>query len=117
MLIWLRCGILFITCCMTIPHASREMTACGHWRSRLQRRSPTYRVGRVPSSADINLGEDIMNLTNAVAYKSPLHEMTQSTPTRLWNDSAAIKELSYSIEHGAVGATCNPVIALGVLKK
>ena len=31
-----------------------------------------------------------MNLTSAVAYKSPLHEMTQSTPTRLWNDSAAI---------------------------
>jgi transaldolase len=58
-----------------------------------------------------------MNLARAVAYKSPLHEMTQSTPTRLWNDSAAISELSYSIEHGAVGATCNPVIALGVLKK
>jgi transaldolase len=53
----------------------------------------------------------------AVAYKSPLHEMTQSTPTCLWNDSASIQELSYSIEHGAVGATCNPVIVLGVLKK
>jgi transaldolase len=25
--------------------------------------------------------------------------------------------LSYSIEHGAVGATCNPVIALGILKR
>jgi transaldolase len=58
-----------------------------------------------------------MNLSSAVSYKSPLHEMTQSTPTRLWNDSAAIHELTYSIEHGAVGATCNPVIALGVLKK
>jgi transaldolase len=43
--------------------------------------------------------------------------MTQTTPTRLWNDSASIEELSYSIEHGAVGATCNPVIVLGVLKK
>ncbi|HXY04047.1 MAG TPA: transaldolase family protein [Terriglobales bacterium] len=53
----------------------------------------------------------------AVAYKSPLHEMTQSTPTCLWNDSASIQELTYSIEHGAVGATCNPVIVLGVLKK
>jgi len=53
----------------------------------------------------------------AVAYKSPLHEMTQSTPTSLWNDSASIQELTYSIEHGAVGATCNPVIVLGVLKK
>jgi transaldolase len=53
----------------------------------------------------------------AVAYKSPLHEMTQTTPTCLWNDSASIQELTYSIEHGAVGATCNPVIVLGVLKK
>jgi transaldolase len=61
--------------------------------------------------------EELMNLTSAVAYKSPLHEMTQSTPTRLWNDSAAVQELTYSMEHGAVGATCNPVIALGVLKK
>jgi len=52
-----------------------------------------------------------------IIYKSPLHEMTQTTPTCLWNDSAAIQELTYSIEHGAVGATCNPVIVLGVLKK
>jgi transaldolase len=43
--------------------------------------------------------------------------MTQSTPTCLWNDSASVPELGYSIEHGAVGATCNPVIVLGVLKK
>jgi len=50
-------------------------------------------------------------------FKSPLHEMTQTTPTCLWNDSASISELTYSIEHGAVGATCNPVIVLGVLKK
>ncbi len=51
------------------------------------------------------------------AYKSPLHEMTQATPTSLWNDSASIQELTYSIEHGAVGATCNPVIVVGILKK
>ncbi len=51
------------------------------------------------------------------SYKSPLHQMTQTTPTCLWNDSAATDELTYSIEHGAVGATCNPVIVLGVLKK
>jgi transaldolase len=50
-------------------------------------------------------------------YKSPLHQMTQTTPTCLWNDSASVEELTYSIEHGAVGATCNPVIVLGVLKK
>jgi transaldolase len=35
----------------------------------------------------------------------------------LWNDSAALEELSYSIENGAVGATCNPVIVLDVLKQ
>jgi len=58
-----------------------------------------------------------MKSTTVVAYKSPLHEMTQSTPTCLWNDSASIQELTYSIEHGATGATCNPVIVLGVLKK
>jgi len=50
-------------------------------------------------------------------YKSPLHKMTRTTATSLWNDSASIQELKYSIEHGAVGATCNPVIVLGVLKK
>jgi transaldolase len=50
-------------------------------------------------------------------YKSPLYEMTQTTPTCLWNDSASLSELTYSIEHGAVGATCNPVIVLEVLKK
>jgi transaldolase len=52
----------------------------------------------------------------ASSYKSPLHEMTQSTTTCLWNDSASTKELTYAINHGAVGATCNPVIVLGVLK-
>ena len=51
------------------------------------------------------------------AHKSPLHEMTQTTSTCLWNDSASIEELTYSIEHGGVGATCNPVIVVGVLKK
>ena len=53
----------------------------------------------------------------ATGYKSPLHQMTQTTPTCLWNDSASLEELSSSIEDGAVGATCNPVIALGVLRK
>jgi transaldolase len=50
-------------------------------------------------------------------YKSPLHEMTERTPTCLWNDSASLSELTYSMEHGAVGATCNPVIVVGMLKK
>ena len=52
-----------------------------------------------------------------VQYKSPLFKMTQTTQTALWNDSAAIEELTYSIEHGAVGATCNPSIAVSVLKQ
>src|SRR5947207_9712102 len=43
--------------------------------------------------------------------------MTETTPTRLWNDSADLDELKYAIENGAVGATCNPVIAVGILKK
>ena len=50
------------------------------------------------------------------AYKSPLQQMTQTTPTCLWNDSASIAELTDSISQGAVGATCNPVIALTALK-
>jgi transaldolase len=58
-----------------------------------------------------------MRRMTTTAYKSPLHEMTQATPTSLWNDSASIQELTYSIEHGAVGATCNPVIVVGILKK
>lgn len=53
----------------------------------------------------------------AQAYRSPLHQMTQTTPTCLWNDSASLKELTYSVEHGAVGATCNPVIAMEMLRK
>src|SRR5579862_5557842 len=56
-------------------------------------------------------------MSTALSYKSPLHEMTQSTPTCLWNDSASIEELMASMTHGAVGATCNPVIILEVLKK
>lgn len=50
-------------------------------------------------------------------YKSILHEMTQTTPTALWNDSCSIEELTWSIGHGAVGATCNPVIVCTVLKQ
>ena len=49
-------------------------------------------------------------------FKSPLHEMTATTPTCLWNDSADPADLAFALEHGAVGATCNPVIAHGVLK-
>ena len=47
-----------------------------------------------------------------------LYQMTSTTPTALWNDSCSTEELSASIaNNGAVGATANPVIVLGVLKK
>jgi transaldolase len=47
---------------------------------------------------------------------SPLLRMTQDSPTCLWNDSADPNELAQAIGWGAVGATCNPVIALAALK-
>jgi transaldolase len=46
----------------------------------------------------------------------PLLRMARTTPTRLWNDSATPSELSAAIGWGAVGATCNPVIALAALR-
>jgi transaldolase len=50
-------------------------------------------------------------------FRSPLHRMVSTTPTALWNDSCSLEELTYSIGHGAVGATCNPVIVGQVLKR
>jgi len=50
-------------------------------------------------------------------YKSLLHKMVCTTDTVLWNDSCSIEELTYAIEHGAVGATANPVIVGTVLKQ
>lgn len=52
----------------------------------------------------------------AQRWNSPLHEMSQTTPTCFWSDSAAIGDLRTALAHGAVGATCNPVIALGIIK-
>jgi transaldolase len=49
--------------------------------------------------------------------KSPLHETVSTTATDYWNDSCSIEELSYAIEHGAVGATSNPTIVGEVLQK
>ena len=46
----------------------------------------------------------------------PLLRMARETPTRLWNDSATPTELAAAIGWGAVGATCNPVIALAALR-
>lgn len=47
---------------------------------------------------------------------SPFLDMAANTPTVLWNDSADPRELAASISWGAVGATCNPVIALAAIK-
>ncbi|MFL5778269.1 MAG: transaldolase family protein [Chloroflexota bacterium] len=52
-----------------------------------------------------------------VMTKSPLSQMVESTPTDFWNDSCALAELEYAIEHGAAGATSNPTIVGEVLKK
>ncbi len=49
-------------------------------------------------------------------YKSPLHEMSQTTPTQFWNDNCSQKDLAFAIEHGAAGATTNPVIVGQVLE-
>jgi transaldolase len=58
----------------------------------------------------------ISRMSTGTAWRSPLHEMTQTTATCLWNDSADPDELRWSLDQGCVGATCNPVIALTVLK-
>jgi len=47
---------------------------------------------------------------------TPLGLMTQAGPTVLWNDSATPAELTQSISFGAVGATCNPVLALAAIR-
>jgi len=51
------------------------------------------------------------------SYKSPLLETVSTTPTDFWNDSVSVKELTYAISHGAVGATSNPTIVHTVLKQ
>src|SRR5438093_9868805 len=79
--------------------------------------SPSLSLSRFISIILSVSPEEQVSQATVSSYKSPLHEMTQSTPTCLWNDSASVQELSYLIEHGAVGATCNPVIVLSVLKK
>ena len=49
--------------------------------------------------------------------ETPLSRMTRANPqTALWNDSSDPAQLRAAIGWGAVGATCNPVIALAVIK-
>lgn len=50
-------------------------------------------------------------------YKSLLHQMVSTTATDYWNDSCSVEELTFAIEHGAVGATTNPTIVMNVLNK
>lgn len=51
-----------------------------------------------------------------IGTTTPLGLMTSRGPTVLWNDSATLSELETSISWGAVGATCNPVIALSAIR-
>jgi transaldolase len=53
----------------------------------------------------------------STAAASPLQQTVTATPTDYWNDSCSIEELTYGIQHGAVGATTNPQIVVMVLKK
>jgi transaldolase len=50
-------------------------------------------------------------------YKSKLNQIALEFPTDYWNDSCSVEELTYAVEHGAVGATSNPTIVYNVLKK
>lgn len=47
----------------------------------------------------------------------PLLDAANTTATALWNDSSDLEELKRSISFGAVGATCNPVIAYTTISK
>jgi len=47
-----------------------------------------------------------------MSARSLLHQMTLEHPTELWSDGCEPKGLATAIEHGATGATSNPVLAL-----
>lgn len=55
-------------------------------------------------------------MSTTTTRPSPLLRMARETPTCLWNDSADPRELADAIGRGAVGATCNPVIALAAIR-
>lgn len=56
-------------------------------------------------------------MTDITHTPGPLLQAAQNTPTALWNDSSDLEELRQSISFGAVGATCNPVIAYATISK
>lgn len=52
------------------------------------------------------------------AYKGKLHETVVKFPqTDIWMDSCGQEELEYGLARGIVGATSNPAIVYGVMKK
>lgn len=51
------------------------------------------------------------------APSSPLRQTVALGGNDYWNDSCSVEELRYAVSHGAVGATTNPTIVLGVLRK
>ncbi|QLD12771.1 transaldolase family protein [Microbacterium oleivorans] len=57
-----------------------------------------------------------MTVLDSQTESLPLARAAAQYPTALWNDSADPEELRRSIEFGAVGATCNPVIALTAIR-
>lgn len=48
---------------------------------------------------------------------SPLQQTVALGGNDYWNDSCSVQELRYAIGHGAVGATTNPTIVVGVLQR
>src|ERR1035438_3232094 len=79
--------------------------------------SVSVSVTRSPAAGDrVTLTLTEPTLTSRSA-ESPLLQMTTTTPTVLWNDSADPAELAEAITWGCVGATCNPVIAYSTIKK
>jgi transaldolase len=48
---------------------------------------------------------------------SPLQQTVALGGNDYWNDSCSVEELRYAVANGAVGATSNPTIVLGVLQK
>lgn len=53
----------------------------------------------------------------STTHLNPLQQTVAIGGNDYWNDSCSVQELSYAIANGAVGATTNPTIVLGVLKK
>jgi transaldolase len=53
----------------------------------------------------------------SAVHPSPLQQTAAIGGNDYWNDSCSVEELRYALANGAVGATTNPTIVLGVLKK